>query len=105
MKHLPGLGPRRQFHFERGLVRLFRNVVFFQNEIVAEAGQRQGDGTGVFTAGGGDFEVETRAAGSLDFNGFEAEDKTRVERLDFDAINEVGFATAVPAWRETVELP
>src|SRR5207248_10514629 len=30
-----------------------------------------------------------------DFIGFEAEDKTRVERRDFDAIDEVGFAAAV----------
>src|SRR5439155_13948726 len=69
--------------------------VVVQNEIVAQAGQREVDGTVVFPSGGGDFEVKTPVTGRLDFVGFEAEGKTRLERLDFDAIDKIGSAAAV----------
>jgi len=58
-------------------------TLFSKNEIVAETGQRQGNGTVIFTAGGGDFEFKklpSLAASTLLVSRLRT--KTGMERLD-----------------------
>ena len=100
MQQLSRFNARRQLHFERRLVLLLRDDVVFHSEIIAETDGRDGDGTIVFAPHSGDFDFKAAVARGFDAVCLDAEREAGLERLNLDAIHEVGPALAIQFFDE-----
>ena len=95
MQQLSRFNVRRQLHFERRLGLLLRDDVVFQSEIIDETDGRDGDGTIVFAPRCGDLDFKAAVARRFDPVRLDAEREAGLERLNLDAIQEIGPGLAI----------
>ena len=105
MNQLPGLDPRRQLRFERGLVLLLGDDVVFQIEIVARTCEGERNGAVIFVARGRDFEFKEAFRHGLDAVGLHTEREAGLQPLDADAINEVALSAAIEFFDKQMVYP